>query len=195
MLVANIIYQDLTLLDLVGFTDAMHRLKTMEYIPQLEMHYCARKPVMTDNHGFEIKANKIMPDLKHYDIVFVPGGLGSRHLLEDHDFLDWIRSSNDVSFLTSVCTGSLILGAAGLLNGKWATTHFDEYDVLHQFTNLVERSDLVRDGKVITAGAVGSSILLGLFMCKLLSGGEAAEKIAQRMGVSNLYKKAHVQTY
>ena len=195
MKIGLIAYQDLTLLDLVGFTDAIHRLKSMKFIPDLELIYCAFTRKVTDNFGFKIQVDRVKPDLSEFDLIFIPGGFGSRPLIHDADFIEWIRTAQNVKLKLSVCTGSLILGAAGFLEHRKATTHFDEYDLLHQYTNDVIKADIVEDQDIITGGAVATSLLIGLHTCKKLAGTEAASNIAKRMGLPGLYDSANVQIY
>ncbi len=195
MKIAAVVYDGLTFLDLVGCTDALWRLKTMRYLPDLDISYCGMKANCRDNHGFEIAVDTMGSDLGTFDVVFVPGGFGSRTLLDNAKFIAWIQTAAAATLKTSVCTGSLILGAAGLLEGRRATTHFDTYDTLYQYTSMVEHSDVVEHGDVITAGAVGSSILLGLHLCRKWTGPEAAVARARSMGVSALYEQAHVLVF
>lgn len=195
MQIAIIVYQNLTLLDLVGFTDAVQRLKSMKLIDDLKLTYCAVEQPITDNFDFAVRVDEIKPDLARFDLVFIPGGLGSRILLSNSEFLNWIRSANSVPLKAAVCTGSLILGAAGLLEEKKATTHFDEYELLHQYTSQVIEADLVEDQGLITAGAVASSLVLGLHICKLLTSDKEAMLIAKRMGIPDIYQQADVQIY
>lgn len=195
MKIGIIIYQDLTLLDLVGFTDAVNRLKVMQYLPGLELVYCAITPDLTDNFGFRLQADLVKPDLSSFDFLFIPGGFGTRKLIHDSEFIQWIQTARPVNWKISVCTGSLILGAAGFLDGKKATTHFDEYELLHQYTSEVIEADIVEDQNVITGGAVATSIILGLHVCKKLAGSEAAVQIAKRMGLPDIYQNADVQVH
>lgn len=195
MKIAIIVFQDLTLLDLVGFTDAIQRLKSMQYYPNLEISYCAFEGDISDNFKFRLPVDLIKPDLSVFDMIFIPGGLGTRNLIHDTMFLDWIRSGKDIPLKISVCTGSLILGAAGFLENKRATTHFDEYDRLHQYTSQVVRADVVQDQGVVTGGAVATSLILGIHTCKILAGDEAANAIARRMGLPRIYLNADVQIY
>lgn len=195
MKIGIIVYQDLTLLDLVGFTDAVQRLRTMQFVPDLEITYCAPDTAVSDNYGFPVRVDKVKPDLSGYDLIFIPGGFGSRQMIHEASFTEWISTAEENTLKTSICTGSLILGASGLLEGRRATTHFDEFDLLHQFTKTVVKADIVEDGDTITGGAVGTSITLGLHICKKLAGKEAAIKIAQRMGLPHIYEQANVQIY
>lgn len=195
MKIALIVYQDLTLLDLVGFTDAIHRLKTMQYLPTLSMDYCSYDEKVSDNFGFPIRVDKIKPDLAANDLIFIPGGFGTRRLIHDTGFTQWIQSTGNDALKVSVCTGSLILGASGFLEQRKATTHFDEYELLHQYTTQVLKADIVEDQDIITGGAVGTSIIMGLHLCQKLAGSDAAKEIAKRMGLPDIYKTADVQVY
>lgn len=181
MRIAYILYDNLTLLDFVGFYDPVSRLRTQGYLPELEWHLCATKATVRDSCGLHVSIDRIMPDLAAYDLVYVPGGFGSRTLINDDEFLDWLRTAAQTEQLVSVCTGSLLLGAAGLLQGKRATTHFDEYATLAPYVAEVVEENLVADGRVITGGAVAASLDLGLYTCQKLAGPDAATEISRRM--------------
>ena len=129
----------------------------------------------------KILPNQIKNDLSVYDAIIVPGGKGSRELMHEKDFIEWIQTAKNIPWKISVCTGSLILGAAGFLHGKIATTHFDAYDMLKPFCKEVTTDRIVEDGDCITAGAVTSSIDLGLYLCRKWAGGEADLMIRYKM--------------
>jgi cyclohexyl-isocyanide hydratase len=133
--------------------------------------------------------------LSNFDLLYVPGGFGTRSLIYDADFVKWLSSAQKIPLKISVCTGSLLLGAAGFLEKKKATTHFDEYELLHQYTSDVIKADLVEDDGVVTGGAVATSILVGIHICQMLTGKTAAMEIAKRMGLPDLYENADVQIY
>jgi cyclohexyl-isocyanide hydratase len=99
----------------------------------------------------------------------------------DLQFLDWIRTGVDCKYKISICTGSLILGAAGFLKGKKATTNFQEYEALKPYCREVLTDRIVDDQATITAGAVSASIDLGLYLCKLWAGVEAEQDIRRRI--------------
>ncbi|MNP38495.1 Isonitrile hydratase [compost metagenome] len=124
-----------------------------------------------------MKVSRIRPELSAYDMVFVPGGMGTRKLRYDGAFVEWLKGAAEARYKVSVCTGSLLLGAAGLLEGKKATTHPRAYELLEPYCKEVVPARIVRDGHVITAGGVASSIDLGLYMIKLLVSSEAAEQV------------------
>ena len=181
MRIAYVLYDDLTLLDFVGFYDPVSRLRSQGFLPALEWHLCATKATVHDSFGLHVSIDRVTPDLAAYDLVYVPGGFGSRALQHQEDFLNWLRTAGEVQYLVSVCTGSLLLGAAGLLRGKRATTHFQEYDTLAPYVAGVIRERIVTDGNTITGGAVATSLDLGLHVCKLLAGKNAAARIRRSM--------------
>ena len=181
MRIAYILYDDITLLDFAGFYDPISRLRSQGFLPDLDWHLCGTKATVHDNFGLHVCIDHITPDLATYDLVYVPGGFGSRALQQDEKFLTWLRTAADVQHLVSVCTGSLLLGAAGLLRGKRATTHFDEYDTLAPYVTEVVRERIVTDGPLITGGAVATSLDLGLHVCELLAGKDAVAAIRRSM--------------
>ncbi|RAU93200.1 DJ-1/PfpI family protein [Paenibacillus sp. YN15] len=97
--------------------------------------------------------------------------------LSGGEFNEWLKGAEKARYKVSVCTGSLLLGAAGLLEGKKATTHPRAYELLEPYCQEVVPARIVRDGHVITAGGVTSSIDLGLYMIQLLVSSEAAEQV------------------
>ncbi len=181
MKVAFIVFDNLTTLDFVGFHDPITRLKTMGYLPDLEWSVCAQTPEVTDGTGLRLIADEIYQPLEGYDMIFIPGGMGTRSLKDDEEFIDWIRTATPCRYKVSVCTGSLILGAAGFHEGKSATTHPAAYDLLAAYTPKVVRERIVDEGDLITGGGVSSSIDLGLYLCERFAGTEARTKIQKQM--------------
>jgi len=181
MKIAYIIFDGITLLDLIGIYDPVTRLKSMQYLPDLSWDFCSFTPSVKDNFGLEVVPTKIRESLAGYDAIIVPGGHGTRKLQTDNEFLDWIKTAEQVKYKMSICTGSLILGAAGFLKGKSATTNYLEYENLKLYCSNVLQQRIVEDGDVITAGAVSASIDLGLFLCEKWAGKDAAIEIRKRM--------------
>jgi transcriptional regulator GlxA family with amidase domain len=171
----------MTSLDLIGVYDALNRLKSMNYLPDLSWDICSYSETVKDNFGLEIKPSKIKNSLAGYDAIIIPGGHGTRQLQFDTGFIDWIKTADEVNYKISVCTGSLILGAAGFLKNKTATTNFNEYEALRPYCGKVSTDRIVEDGDTITAGAVSASIDLGLFLCNKWAGQDAAKEIRKRM--------------
>lgn len=178
---AFVVYDDLTLLDFSGIYDPITRLKSMGFIKTLEYDVCALKDIIHSSEGLEIRPNKISNDLSGYDYVFLPGGNGIIPLLNDSDFLTWIRSISSNTIITAVCGGALLLGAAGLLKGKRATTHPILMNYLNKYTDNVSDMRIVEDGNLITARGVTASIDLGLYLCEKIAGIEVRKKIQRQM--------------
>ncbi len=181
MKIAYILYDGVTLLDFIGLYDPISRLQSMKFIPQLRWDICSTQPVIKDSFGLAMQCNRVNNDLSDYDLLFIPGGFGTRPLQEDPNFIKWLQTGKNIPLKSSVCTGSLLLGAAGFLEGKKATTHFDNYRELEPYCKEVIKERIVEDGDVITAGAVASSLDLGIFLCQKFVGKEKTEQIRQRM--------------
>lgn len=181
MKVAFIIFDGMTALDFIGFYEPVTRLKSMAFLPDLEWKVCSRTAEVHDDKGLTIGASRIEETLEGYDLIFLPGGRATRTLKDDASFIEWIRSARSCRYKISVCTGALILGAAGFLEGRTATTHPRAYALLETYTRKVACERIVDDREVITAGAVASSIDLGLYVWEKFAGAEARRKIQKQM--------------
>ncbi|MEC1773689.1 DJ-1/PfpI family protein [Schinkia azotoformans] len=180
MKVAFIIFEDLTALDFIGVYDAVTRLKTMNFIPELEWEICSFTERVVDGTGLIFTPTKVNESLETYDMVIVPGGFGTRRLVDDSAFIEWLKTSKPCKIKASVCTGSLLYGSAGFLQGKSATTHPSAFENLKKYCTVVD-DRIVDEGDVITARGVSSSIDLGLYLCEKLAGHDAKEKIRIQM--------------
>ena len=181
MKIAFVIYNAMTALDFVGVFDPVTRLKTMGVMPALQWDIVSFTPGVTDFAGLDFKPDKVGEPLNGYDMVIIPGGFGSRKLVQDKPFIDWIRTAADCRLKVSVCTGSLLWGAAGLLKGRKATTHPTAYELLRPYCDAVTDARVVDEGDVITARGVSSALDLGLHLCELLAGPDAREAIRRQM--------------
>jgi transcriptional regulator GlxA family with amidase domain len=181
MKIAYILYDGITYLDFIGIYDPISRLKSMNYISDLSWDICSNKPQIEDSFGLKIVCDKVLNPLSAYDMVIVPGGFGSRVLQSDPKFIEWLQTAAPVPYKISVCTGSLLLGAAGFLKDKKATTHFDEYETLKLYCKKVLKKRIVVDGQTITAGAVATSLDVGLYLCEKLVDKAAKDAIRKRM--------------
>jgi transcriptional regulator GlxA family with amidase domain len=181
MKIAYIVFNDITLLDFIGIYDPISRLKSMNYLPDLSWEICAFSADVIDNFGLKITPDCVGNDLSFYDVIVVPGGYGTRELQFNKEFIAWIQAAKNVKLKVSICTGSLILGAAGFLKGKKATTHFQEYESLKPYCEQVMEDRIVDQDTVITAGVVSSSIDLGLYLCEKWVGKAAASEIRRKM--------------
>ncbi|GAX90164.1 DJ-1/PfpI family protein [Effusibacillus lacus] len=181
MKVAFILFDQMTTLDFVGFYDAVTRLKTMGFNENLSWDLCGLKEQVSDDRGITVIVDRVSPDLSEYDLIFIPGGFGTRQLVNVTEFVEWLKSAKEVDYKVSVCTGSLLLGAAGFLREKRATTHPNAYDLLRPYCSEVVEERIVKDGNVITGGGVAVSVDLGLYLCETLAGPEAAKRIQKQM--------------
>ena len=128
--------------------------------------------------GLWLTPDTTFADAPRFDVLCIPGGKGVNALLSDSDTLDFVRrQAATARFVTSVCTGSLVLGQAGLLRGRRATTHWNAHDFLPRFGAIPVHQRVVRDGPVITAGGVTSGIDFGLVVIAELLGREEAETV------------------
>jgi transcriptional regulator GlxA family with amidase domain len=181
MRIAFIIFDGMTALDFVGVFDAVTRLKTMRYKADVEWDVCATTSEVTDFSGLRIAASRVGGSLAEYDWVIVPGGFGSRELAKDAEFIAWLETARACKLRASVCTGSILLGAAGFLKGKRATTHRSSFNELRPYCDEVIDERIVDEGDVITARGVSSAIDLGLYLCEKVAGRDVRRHIAAQM--------------
>jgi transcriptional regulator GlxA family with amidase domain len=180
MRVAFVIFERMTALDFVGVYDPVTRLATMLFRPDLSWDICALAKNVSDPNGLKFSATRVGKPLDAYDLVIVPGGYGTRELMTDEKFIAWLRTAENCELKASVCTGSLLFGAAGFLKGKRAATHPTAREELAKYCAVSEER-VVDEGEIITAGGVTAAIDLGLHLCGRLAGVEAREKIRQQM--------------
>ncbi|MFE6938748.1 DJ-1/PfpI family protein [Streptomyces chartreusis] len=174
MQIAMALYDRFTALDIVGPYEALSRL------PDAEVVFVAETagPVRADTGFLAITADKALADVPSPDIVVVPGGPGTFAQIENETFLDWLRTADGTStWTTSVCTGSLLLAAAGLLDGRRATTHWLTLDFLAQYGAEPTGERVVPDGKYVTAAGVSSGIDMGLALVGKIAGDEHAQAV------------------
>ena len=181
MRAAFVVFDRLTSLDFIGFYDPVTRLKSMKIIEDFEWRICSTTRSVVDDRGLRIEADAIGEPLDSYDMLFVPGGFGTRSLQRDSSFIDWLKTARSVPLKASVCTGALLVGAAGFLQGRRATTHPGAYKELEPYCRLVVRERIVDEGDIITAGGVYSSIDLGLHLVQRLAGADARNRVATQM--------------
>eukprot|EP00250_Pteridium_aquilinum_P033902 c6618_g1_i1 orf=124-789(+) len=166
------IFDGITALDAVGPYEVLHRL------PNATLHFVSHKPgLYTSDKGIlSLQATASFHDFPHPDVIVVPGGFGTRALVHDNTILNWIRQAHETSiFTTSVCTGSLLLAAAGLLDGLEATTHWNAFDELAKLGAKPVSQRVVRQGKIITAAGVSAGIDMAIELSALLKDEETAK--------------------
>ncbi|ARF80275.1 DJ-1/PfpI family protein [Kitasatospora aureofaciens] len=175
MHIAVLLYPDFTTLDAVGPYEVLSR------IPGAEVVFTAagRGPVRNDLTSLAITADAALDEVDSADLLLVPGGPGTEAQLTDEAVLDWVRRIDaTTTWTTSVCSGSLLLGAAGLLRGRRATSHWGVLDQLPRFGAEPTGSErIVVDGKYATAAGVSAGIDLALTLTGLIAGDETAQAI------------------
>jgi len=184
-------FAGMTLLDLVGPLDALSRIVSMGFDSTANVEVVAlTKPdedatvfdvSVWQGFGLEARASRYRPALDVFDVLVVPGGPGTRQLVKDDDLLDYLRSFPENRLIASVCTGALLLGAAGRLDGKRATTHATALDDLAKYNVTVMKERVVDEGQIVTAGGVTAGIDLGIHLVRRLAGEGVAVAIAKQM--------------
>jgi putative intracellular protease/amidase len=172
--VAILLFDRFTSLDAVGPYEVLARL------PSSTVTFVAtNEGIVTDDVGScSLVAEKSIKDLASPDIIVVPGGPGQVSLMDDQVVLSWLRTAHlTTTWTTSVCTGSLILGAAGILQGKRATSHWLALDQLHGLGATPTSERVVIDGKVITTAGVSAGIDMALTLAAKVSSPEIAQTI------------------
>jgi transcriptional regulator GlxA family with amidase domain len=168
------IYDRFAALDAVGPYEVLSRL------PGAKVTFVADKPgpVQTETRMLSIVAEASLADLPRPEVIVVPGGPGNRELLEKSGLVDWIRSAHETSeWTTSVCTGSLLLAAAGVLDGVDASTHWLARDDLRELGAVPVEDRVVERGKVITAAGVSAGIDMALTLVARITNDEVAQAI------------------
>jgi len=172
--VGFVIFPDLTQLDFTGPQQVLARL------PESAMHIVAKsaKPVPSDS-GLSLVPTHTFENCPRLDLICVPGGAGGVvQAMGDHETIEFVRrQSSSAKYVTSVCTGAFILGVAGLLRGRRATTHWAFTGLLPLVGAIHEKARVVKDGNVITAGGVTSGIDFGLRVVADIAGEAVAQGI------------------
>ena len=173
MNIVFVLFDNVTQLDFSGPVQFLSRL------PGAKTHVVSKhgKAVTTDC-GFSILPTASFADCPQADIICVPGGHGVREAIADDAIVDFVQThAEGATWITSVCTGAFILGAAGLLQGKRATTHWAYTQLLPLFGATFEQARVVRDGNLVTAGGVTSGIDFALELIALAQGEDVARTI------------------
>ena len=174
MLVAIPLFERFTALDAVGPYEVLQR------VPSIDVVFVGhqRGEVRSDNGMLGMTVDKAFAELTQPDVVVFPGGIGTRVLINDAETLDWVREAHEHSrFTTSVCTGGLVLAAAGLLAGLTATTHWRVQELFNSLGAHYVPQRVVEHlpQRIITAAGVSSGIDMALRLVELLVGRDAAE--------------------
>lgn len=160
-------------LDLTGPYDVLASL------PDVQVHLVWKDLVpVTASTGLVLKPTTTFEDCPALDVICIPGGAGVGPLMEDEQTLDFIKAqAAQARYVTSVCTGSLVLGAAGLLQGKRATTHWAYHDLLPTLGAIAVKDRVVRDGNLFTGGGITAGIDFALTLAQELVGVDTAQLV------------------
>jgi putative intracellular protease/amidase len=174
MQIVLLLFDGITALDAVGPHEVLSR------IPGARVQFVAREAgiVETTEGALGLRATASLRDVRHADLLLVPGGRGTRRLVADEVVLDWVRAIDATStWTTSVCTGALVLAAAGVLRGVRATTHWLAMDELARLGAVPVRERVVVEGKIATAAGVSAGIDLALTLAARICGDDVAQEI------------------
>jgi putative intracellular protease/amidase len=174
MNIAILLYDRFTALDAIGPYEVLSRL------PGASLEFLAAEPgpVRTDNGMLTLLAERSIDDVSRADIVLAPGGPGEVAARAGGRMLEWLRAIHETTtWTTSVCTGSLLLGAAGLLDGKRATSHWLALEDLHGLGAEAVSERVVFDGKIVTAAGVSAGIDMALALAARVAGEQVAQAI------------------
>ncbi len=174
MQIAFLLFDRLTCLDAIGPYEVLHR------VPDAEVVMVAPEPgEQRDEKGLTaIVADHSLDEVTQPDVLVIPGGYGTRALMHDDTVLDWVRGVHAHSqYTTSVCTGSLVLAAAGILDGIPATSHWLALDIIKEYGAIATGERVVESGKVISAAGVSSGIDMALTLAAKLADERTAQAI------------------
>ncbi|MEO0500002.1 MAG: DJ-1/PfpI family protein [Pseudomonadota bacterium] len=166
-------YPNMTQLDMTGPVQVLGRM------PGAKLHFVGKTmaPIF-DDLGLGFSPTTTLEDCPPLDMICMPGGFGCADVMEDAEILDWLQGQAETAtYLTSVCTGSLILAAAGLLDGKRAACHWAWRDQLTLFGAIPVAERVVEDGNIITGGGVTAGIDFGFRILERLHGRHFAEMV------------------
>ena len=169
-----LLFDGITALDIVGPYEVLQRL------PEANVKFVAAEAgaVRTDNNFLALVADYTLAEVQTADVLVVPGGFATRALEHDESLLEWIRAiDTTTTWTTSVCTGSMLLAAAGLLEGKEATSHWASLERLREYGAIPTARRVVEQGKIVTAAGVSAGIDMGLTLAARIAGDEYAQGV------------------
>jgi transcriptional regulator GlxA family with amidase domain len=164
MKIAILLFDNYTALDVVG------PYEVLSNIPNSKIYFTAEKPgLYKNNKGIQIFADCSLNDIEYPEIVVIPGGFGIDAILDNKEILKWVNAVHKKSqWTTSVCSGSLLLVAAGILNGRKVTTHWNRVEQLKKYPVEFVNERYVKDGKIITSAGVSAGIDMALYLVSLV---------------------------
>ncbi|MCX6254237.1 MAG: DJ-1/PfpI family protein [Bacteroidia bacterium] len=173
MKIVILLFDNYTALDIVGPYEVLNKL------PGSKIFFVGpEKKEYKDTYGLKICADYSIDEISEADVLLIPGGLGIDNQLKNSEVLGWIQKIDSTTKWTvSVCSGSLLLAQAGLLNGKNCTTHWRRKDQLRSFNVNVKDERYIQDGKIITSAGVSAGIDMALYLVSKIAGDQTAMMI------------------
>lgn len=194
MKIVILLYNGITLLDAIGPYEVLSNLEN------IEIFFVAKKrgDVKVDTGFTSIKAKYNFSDVKEADILIIPGStISFIDVLKDEKTLEWIKQIDTTTkFTTSVCSGSIILAKAGILNGLHATSHWKTTPLLNENNAIIKADRVVRDGKYITSAGVSAGIDMAFMLCDELVGEDytRAIQLVLEYEPKPLYSSGNIET-
>ncbi|MGC1392295.1 MAG: DJ-1/PfpI family protein [Bacteroidales bacterium] len=173
MKILILLFDNYTALDIIGPYEVLNKL------PNSKVYLVGpEKKEYEDQYGLKISADKSIDEISEADLLLIPGGFGIDNLLKNTKVLNWIRKTDmTTKWTVSVCSGSLLLAQAGLLDGKNCTTHWKRKEQLRSFNVNVRDERYVQDGKIITSAGVSAGIDMALYLVSKIAGDQIAKII------------------
>ncbi len=168
-----LLFDNYTALDVIGPYEVLSK------IPNARVYFVGpEKRGYKDNYGLEISVDYSINEIPDADILFIPGGFGIDNILKNQEIINWIQKIDcSTKWTVSVCSGSLLLAEAGLLNGKNCTTHWRRKGQLGNYNVNIKNERYVQDGRYITSAGVSAGIDMALYLASKIAGEEAAKMI------------------
>lgn len=180
---AILIFDDVEVMDFAGPFEVFSVTDELNNHQLLNVYTVGQKELVRSKNGLKVVPDYTLSDCPVPDYLVVPGGFGTRALIEDENLLEWIReTSENCENVLSVCTGSMVLAKAGLLNGLKATTHHEvigELEAIAPETEVLKDIRFVDNGKIVTSAGVASGIDMCLYMVGRFYGEEMAVTAAR----------------
>ncbi len=175
--IGSLLFEGLDRIDLTGPFEVLSRIPNSTY-----RIYATTLAPLRDIRGLRLTADAVLADAPQLDVLHAPGGFGQEAVMDDATVLDWVqRQAAGAVYVLSVCTGALICGAAGLLKGRRATTHWAAVHLLPYFGAIAVNERVVVDGDMVFAGGVTAGIDGALIVAATVRGVEAAQIIQLSM--------------
>lgn len=184
--VAILLFDNVEVLDFCGPFEVFSVAGRQTEPPACDVFTVAEKPVpVVTRNGLSVNPHHTLAECPEFDILVVPGGLGTRKEVENETLIDWIRRwADEAELVLSVCTGALLLARAGLLDGREATTHHGAFDLLREIAptaTVHEDRRYVDNGKIVTSAGIAAGIDASLHVVARLLGRGVAEATAHHM--------------